>query len=314
MKVLITSRSFGNISREPIDILEQAGLSYTLMGQNFDQQAFEQALPEYDALIIGVNPLPEAALARCDKLQIICKHGAGLDNIPLELCRKMGIVVTNAPGTNSNAVADHAFALMLAACRGVLEGAQRVKNGVWKPVTGRDVYKKTLGLIGFGAIAKNVARRANGFSMQVLAYDPFIKEPPQDLSFVRMTSLEEILRNADIVSVHVPLTDETRDLIAAEQLAMMKEGAYIVNTARGGIVNEQDIADAVRSGHIAAAAFDVATTEPIAADNPLLGVENIIVTPHMGMYSKEALGAVSTICARNAAAKLCGGELEFVVG
>ena len=113
--------------------------------------------------------------------------------------------------------------------------------------------------------------------------------------------------------MHVPLTDGTRDLIAKDELARMKEGAYIVNTARGGIVNEQDLADAVKSGHIAGAAADVATSVPINADNPLLGVENIIVTPHMGMYSKEALGAVSTICASNAAAKLCGGELQFVV-
>lgn len=313
MKVLVTSRSFGNISREPIDILEKAGIEYTLMGKDFDQKKFEEALPDYDALIIGVNALPEEVLEKCTHLQIICKHGAGLDNIPLDKCRELGITVTNAPGTNSNAVADHAFALMLAICRGVVEGAERVKNGMWKPVTGRDVYKKTLGLVGFGAIAKNVARRANGFSMNVLAYDPFVKEAPEDLSFVKLTTLDEIIENADIISIHVPLTDGTRDLIAKDELARMKEGAYIVNTARGGIVNEQDLADAVKSGHIAGAAADVATSEPINADNPLLGVENIIVTPHMGMYSKEALSAVSTICASNAAAKLCGGELQFVV-
>ncbi len=313
-KVLVTSRSFGKISDEPLNVLKEAGFEVTLKGPDFDQDEFNAMIPEYDALIIGAHPFPEEVMEKCDKLQIICKHGAGLDNIPLEKAKECGIAVCNVPGTNSNAVADLAFGFMLAVSRNIVIAHNRVANGEWKPAIGVDVCYKTLGLFGFGAIAKNVARRANGFGMKVLAYDPYVKELPEEFKeYVTLIDADTIIKNADIVSMHMPLTDETRNMIAAEQMAAMKDGVIIINTARGGIVNEQDLYEAVKSGKVAGAALDVSVDEPMKMDNPLRTLENVIITPHIGMYSKEAIGAVSLICAQNAAAKIEGKDLQFQV-
>ena len=258
-KVLITSRSFGQISDEPVRILKDAGLELTLMGKDFNQEKFENIVPEYDALIIGAHVFPEEVMEKCTKLKIICKHGAGVDNIPLEKAKELGIVVCNVPGTNSNAVADLTFGLMLAASRNIVLANNNVRRGEWKPVVGEDVCYKTLGLLGFGAIAKNVARRAKGFGMKVLAYDPFIKEVPEEFKeYVTLADFETVIKSCDFLSLHLPLTDETKNMISAKELAMMKKGSYVINTARGGIVNEKDLYDALASGHIAAAALDVA--------------------------------------------------------
>ncbi|MBZ4645391.1 MAG: hypothetical protein PWR27_1481 [Petroclostridium sp.] len=312
-KVLITSRSFGQISDEPINILKDAGFEITFAGKDFNQEEFARIIPDYDALIIGAHKFYPEDMERCTKLKIICKHGAGLDNIDLEKAKELGITVTNVPGTNSNAVADLAFGMMLACARRIVLTNNRVHNGEWKPAIGTDVYNKTLGLIGFGAIAKNVARRAKGFSMKVLAYDPFVTEVPEEFDHVRLCDIKEVIENCDFLSLHLPLNDQTLNLISKKEIASMKEGAYIINTARGGIVNEQDLYDAVVSGHIAGAALDVTVDEPIKEDNPLLTLPNVIITSHIGMYTKEAISAVSIICAKNVAAKFNNDELNFVV-
>ena len=313
-RVLVTSRSFGKISEEPLRILKDAGLEVVLHGADFDQAVFEQTIPEYDALIIGAHDFPAEVMAKCPKLKIVCKHGVGLDNIHLDKAQELGIIVTNTPGTNSNAVADLTFALLLASARCVVQADRHVHEGVWKTVTGMDVYGKKLGLLGFGAIAKCVARRARGFDMQVFAYDPYVKELPEEFSaFTTLCGLDTVLENCDYLSVHLPLTEDTRGIISAPQLAKMKKGSFLINTARGGTVNEKDLYDALVSGHLRAAAMDVMETEPINAEHPLLKLDNVIITPHMGMYSKEAMGAVSLICAQNAAACLCGGEIRHRV-
>ena len=313
-KVLVTSRSFGKISDEPLNILREAGFEVTLKGKDFNQQEFEAMIPEYDALIIGAHEFPEAVMERCPKLKIICKHGAGLDNIHLDKARELGIAVCNVPSTNSNAVADLAFGLILAVARNIVSTNRWVREGKWQTAIGVDVCGKTLGLMGFGAIARNVARRASGFGMKVLAYDPYVKELPEEFrSYVALCAKEEVITGCDFLSLHLPLTDETRGMISAPQLTSMRQGAYVINTARGGIVSEKDLYDALISGHIAGAAMDVSEVEPMPADNPLLTLDNVIVTPHIGMYSREAIGAVSLICAQNAAACAEGKPLRFQV-
>lgn len=303
-KVLITSRSFGKISDEPLNILKEAGYEVTLKGKDFDQAEFEAMIPDYDALIIGAHEFPEAVMDRCSRLKIICKHGAGLDNIHLDKARELGIAVCNVPGTNSNAVADLTFGLMLAVARNIVSTNRWVHEGKWQTAIGVDVCGKTLGLMGFGAIAKNVARRARGFGMQVLAYDPYVKELPQEFQeYVTLCGQEEVLTGCDFLSLHLPLNDETQGMIADRELTRMRQGAYIINCARGGIVSERALYEALVTGHIAGAAMDVSEVEPMAADNPLLTLDNVIVTPHIGMYSKEAIGAVSLICAQNVAAR-----------
>ena len=313
-KVMVTSRSFGNASTEPFDILKDAGVEVVNKSVGFDQAEFERTIVDYDALVIGAHPFPPEVMARCEKLQIICKHGVGLDNIPLEKAKEQGIAVCNAPGTNSNAVADLAFGMMLDLARKISLADKKVRQGEWKVVVGVDVCNKVLGLLGFGAIAKNVARRAKGFGMTALVYDPYITQVPEEFSsYVTLCDFDTVINKADFVSLHLPLTDETRNMISAKELSKMKKGAFLVNTSRGGIVNEKDLYEALKNGHLAGAAMDVSAVEPVPADNPLRELDNVIITPHIGMYSKEAIGAISVLCAQNVASKLQGKELKFQV-
>lgn len=313
-KVLITSRSFGKISSEPIDILKEAGFEVTLMGADFSQDVFDAIIPEYDALIIGAHEFSAEIMNKCGKLKIICKHGAGLDNIELESAKKLGIVVCNVPGTNSNAVADLTFGLALAVTRNIVLANNLVRNGKWKPIIGDDLCFKTLGLLGFGSISKNVARRAKGFSMKVLAYDPYIDEIPIEFKeYVTLSDFDSVIMNSDILSLHLPLTDETRNIVSANEFNKMKRGAYIINTARGGIINEKDLFNALVAGQLSGAALDVSDKEPMEDDNPLRGLENVIITPHIGMYSKEAIGAVSITCSQNTVAVFNNEQLKFRV-
>ena len=310
-KVLITSRSFGKIGDSALSILRNAGFEIDNISVGFDQAHFEQIIPEYDALIIGAHDFSEADMERCPKLKIICKHGVGLDNIHLNKAKELGIAVCNAPGTNSNAVADLTFGLMLSVARKIDHSAELVRKNVWKSHIGEDVCGKVIGLLGFGAIAKNVARRAKGFGMQVLAYDPYVTQLPEEFEgFVRLCSLDEVISNCDFLSVHIPLTPETKYIISTDALAKMKKGAYVINTARGGVVDEAALYEALVSGHLNGAAMDVVESEPMTADHPLLSLDNVVVTPHIGMYSKEAINAVSVICAQNVVACLEGGELQ----
>lgn len=312
--VLVTSRSFGSIDATPMEILEGAECTVTMMGKAFQMEQFARAAVESDVLIIGAHDFPVELMTRCRKLRLICKHGAGLDNIHLKEAEAQGVAVCNVPGTNANAVADLTLGLMLAAARHIALADRRVRAGEWKSLTGRDVCAKTLGLLGFGAVARNVAKRAAGFDMSVLAYDPFLREAPEGFPHVRLCAArEEVLANCDFLSIHLPLTEETRGSVGARELAMMRPGAYVVNTARGGIVDEGALYEALTAGRLSGAAMDVAEKEPMDPANPLLTLDNVVVTPHIGMYSREAIGAVSVICAENAAACLSGGELRFRV-
>ncbi|MCI8610270.1 MAG: phosphoglycerate dehydrogenase [Firmicutes bacterium] len=300
--VLITSRSFGQLSDEPRRILEDAGFQLKFYNETYEEEEFCRQLAPCDALIIGAHQLTEKALQAASNLKIVVKHGAGLDNIDLDMCAAYHVQVENVPAVNSNAVADLAFSLILDVARKTSLAARQVKNYQWKRITGVDVYGKTLGLLGFGAIAKNVARRANGFSMKVLAYDPFVTEVPEEFSsFVTLVSLDEALANSDFLSIHVPLSDKTRNLIGAGELAAMKKGSFLINTSRGGIVNEEALYQALISGHLAGAGLDVIESEPISEAHLLNKLDNVTITPHMGMYSFEAINAVSAIAAQKTA-------------
>ena len=310
MKVLITSRSFGKIGDSAKKILEDAGIEIDNISVGFDQAHFEKIIPEYDALIIGAHDFSEADMERCPELKIICKHGVGLDNIHVNKAKELGIAVCNAPGTNSNAVADLALGLMLSVCRKISHSAALVREGVWKSHIGEDVCGKTLGLLGFGAIAKGVARRARGFGMKILAYDPFVTQLPEEFEgWVELCDMDKVITSCDILSVHIPLTPETKNTISTAELAKMKQGSYVINTARGGIVNEMALYEALKSGHLNGAAMDVVESEPMTPEHPLLSLDNVVVTPHIAMYSKEAINAVSLICAENVVACLTGGQM-----
>ena len=296
-KLLVTSRSFGKLSDQPEKLLQEAGFEIINMGTDFQMERFETLLPEMDALIIGAHDLRPELLDSCKKLRIICKHGVGMDNVPVEKANACGITVTNAPGTNSQAVADVAFGLMLDVSRGITHSANLAKQGIHKQTVGLDVYGKTLGLLGFGRIGQAVAKRAQGFNMQVLAYDPYLEKAPAGLENVMMTDVETLLRNSDFVSIHLPLSDETRGFMGETQFAMMKKDAVLINTARGGVVCEEALCRALATDKLRGAGLDVTVEEPVSPQNPLLQMDNVVVTDHIGMYSFEATSAVSMVCA-----------------
>lgn len=313
-KLLITSRSFGQSSNTPLEVLKRAGYQVDFYNYDFCIEDFAKRINKCSVLIIGGHAFPEELMRKCTDLELILKHGTGLDNIPLHAAKDLGIKVCNVPGTNSNAVADLTMGLILDLSRKISYADRIVRRGEWKTITGRDVFSKTLGILGFGAIAQNVAVRAKGFSMKVLAYDPYLKQIPKGFEdFVTLVDKETVLIESDIVSAHLPLTEETRHILSAEAIAKMKRGALIINTSRGGIVDEKALAAAILSGKISGAALDVLEKEPLRQNNPLRGLEQVIITPHIGMYSKEAIGAVSMICAQNAAAYMKGEPLQFCV-
>lgn len=313
-KVLVTSRSFGQLSQEPLQLLEKAGFHVDFMTSEFDLDAFEKALPGYDALIIGAHPLTPECLRKSGQLKIVCKHGVGLDNIPLDVAKRQGIHVTNVPNANGQAVADLAFGLLLCCARQIVYAVNALRDGQTKPVIGTDAYEKTLGLLGFGHIARNVAQRAKGFRMRVLAYDPYITQ--QDIAkeypFVTLLPLERVVEESDYISLHLPLTKETRGMFGKDLFSRMGPDAYLINTSRGGIVDEEALFQAVSARRIAGAALDVTEQEPIPRNHALLSLPEVIITNHIGMYSREAVNNVSMVCARNVVAEfaqqpLCNG-------
>lgn len=312
-RILVTSRSFGKYDNNALTRLITRHHEVILMGTDFDQGKFESEVLDCDAVILGNNPFPEKILGKCKKLKVICKHGVGVDNIPLEKARECGVRVFAARGVNSNAVADLTFGLILASSRNIIAGNKQVHEGQWKPIVGHDVYSKTLGLLGFGAIAQCVARRAKGFNMEVLAFvrDPKTRSMDDEFrSYVHYCDLNTVLANSDIVSVHLAANSETTGLINESTISQMKKGAYFINTARGKIVDEKALAEALRSGHLAGAALDVTTVEPIESDNELLSLDNVIITPHMGMSSEETVSAVGLVCARCIISYLDMDEIE----
>lgn len=299
-KILITSRSFGQVSNEPLRMLSDAGFDVEFYNNEFDELEFRKYLQSCDALIIGAHKLTEEAVKGAPNLKIISKHGAGLDNIDLDMTKKYGIHVSNVPAVNSNAVADLTFSLILDVARRTSFAANSVKNGNWERVIGVDVFGKNISIIGFGEIGKNVAKRALGFSMNVFVHDPFIKELTDEFEgYVNLVTFNEALEAADFLTLHIPLNNATLNLIGDKQIKQMKRGSFIINTSRGGIVDEDALFKNIQNGHLAGAGLDVLEQEPIEDNNKLVNLHQVVITPHMGMYSFEAINNVSLIAAKN---------------
>ncbi len=274
-----------------------------------------------DGLLSMVTDRIDARLmdAAGSSLKVISQYAVGYDNIDVVAATARGIPVGHTPGVLTEATADMAWALILAAARRVVEGHMYVKAGRWKTwhptlLLGMSVYGATLGIVGFGRIGQAVARRARGFDMRVLAYTRSPSpEVAQNLGVELVNDLETLLREADIVSLHVPLTGETRHMIGERELNLMKPTAILVNTARGPVVDPDALYRALKEKHIAYAALDVTEPEPLPADSPLLTLDNIVVTPHLGSATVQARTAMAEIAARNLIAGLRGEHLPYCV-
>jgi D-3-phosphoglycerate dehydrogenase len=248
-------------------------------------------IAEYDALIVRSRTrVTDEILAVADRLRVVGRAGVGVDNIDVESARRRGIAVLNAPGGNVVSAAEHTLALLLALVRRIPQADASLRRGRWDRAKfrGTELYGKTLGLIGAGRIGREVAKRAKAFGMRVVAYDPYISPEAAQQAGLELLPFSELLRQADVVSVHTPLSDETRGLIGARELAAMKPTALLVNAARGGVVDERALAAALERGELAGAACDVFEQEPIPGDHPLLGFENVVLVPHLGAATHEA--------------------------
>ncbi|WP_334333097.1 phosphoglycerate dehydrogenase [Companilactobacillus sp. HBUAS59544] len=291
MKVLITPRGFANNGMKFIKEMEKKGLevNYNDTGLSYSAEHFLNLAKNSDAIIVGVDTIDRKVIDSCPKLKVICKFGVGTDNIDVEYAKEKGIFVGRTVGSNSNSVAEHVMSYIYCDSKNLFNSIKEVKNHQWNKYTGREIDKKTLGIIGFGAIGKHLAKQATGVGMNVLVHDVFdISNEEQSEYNVQQENLENILKKSDYISLHLPLTKSTEDLISKKELNMMKENSCLINAARGGIVNENDLYEALTKGEIRSAFFDVFSTEPPASDNKLLALNNFFLTPHTGARTTEA--------------------------
>src|SRR5579871_671185 len=254
-------------------------------------EALKAIIGEYDALAVRSETKVTAdILANADRLQIIGRAGVGVDNIDVAAATQKGIVVVNSPDGNTLAAAELTIGLLLALARKIPQGDASLHSGKWerKQFVGVEIYRKTVGIIGLGRIGCSVAQRLKGFEVTLIAYNPFATEEQTRRMGVEPVSLDDLLRRSDFITIHTPLNDDTRGLLGPAQFALMKKGVRIVNCARGGIVDEAALAEAVKSGKVAGIAFDVYSKEPPEPENPLLSLPGCVLTPHLGASTEEA--------------------------
>ncbi len=284
-KVLVSDK----LSETAVQIFRDRGIDVDFQ-PDLGKDKLAEVIGAYDGLAIrSATKVTEKILAAADNLKVIARAGIGTDNIDKEAASKKGVIVMNTPFGNMITTAEHAIALMFAVARQLPEASASTHAGKWEKskFMGVELTGKTLGVTGAGNIGGIVCARARGLSMKVIAYDPFLSEEKADKMGVEKVELDDLLTRADFITLHVPLTDQTRNILSAENLAKTKKGVRIINCARGGLVDEEALAELLKSGHVAGAAFDVFKTEP-ANENPLFNLPNVVVTPHLGAATTEA--------------------------
>jgi len=313
-KVLSAARSFGKVSAEPVKYLESQGFEvvFTDLPKPLSEDDLAGIIKGMDALICGNDYVTKKVFRAADRLKVVSKHGVGVDRIDLEAAAESGIIVTNTPGANTEAVAELAVGLMFALSRQIVQAHCAAKAGGWSRFVGMEILGKNIGIIGLGRIGKAVARRVKGLGAGVLAYDVIRDEEFAAEMGIKYVDLERLLRESDIVTLHTPVTEETENFLDGKRINMMKQGAYLVNTARGELIDEEALAEALGSGQLAGAALDVYRREP-PEGSPLLEMNNCITLPHIGAYSREALERMGMMAAENAAAVITNGKPHNIV-
>lgn len=310
MKILVSD----NISSKGIEILKNAGLDVDVK-TGMKPEELRGCIADYHGLVIrSATKVTSEIIDAATNLKVIGRAGSGLDNVDKGAATKKGIVVMNTPGGNTITTAEHTFALMVALARQIPQATMSIRAGKWekKKFMGVELFNKTLGVIGIGNIGSQVAKRAQGFAMNVIAYDPFLSEDKAKAMGVEKVILEELFRRSDFITIHTPITPETKNMINKEAIKMMKNGVRIINCARGGIINEKDLYDALVEGKVAGAALDVFEKEP-PENNPLLTLDNVISTPHLGAATKEAQENVAIAIAEQIVDYLVHGTIRNAV-
>jgi D-3-phosphoglycerate dehydrogenase len=304
LKILITPKSFKNYKEQTYNLITDAG--FEIIENNTGRTLTEDEIislagENVAGIIVGVDPVTERVLRSCRDLRAVAKYGVGMDNIDLQAAGRLGIGVKNAVGSNNVSVAELAIALMFEAARKVSVMRAIVRQGSWDRVLGLELTGKTLGLVGGGQIGKEVAKRAKGLFMDVQIYDPYFS----DCEFLKKYDvkycgyLNSLLASSDIISLHLPLTDETKHMINAQTIKLMKPSAILINTSRGELVDEESLYTALSEKYIACAAQDVFSKEPPLPDEKLLALDNFILTPHTGAYTAEAVERMALFSTRN---------------
>ena len=314
LTVLVTTRSFGREVPEPMERLKREGIRILEWreGSGLSENDLVAKVTQADAWIVAFHPVGATLMDAAPRLRIIAKHGVGVDNIDIPAATARGIVVTTAPSANDQAVADLTMALLLALLRRIPEANASVKAGGWERFLGFGLNGKIMGVLGFGRIGQNVARRAKGFGVELIGADPAWPEEAASGIGIRRVTPDRLFAQSDVISLHVPLTAETSGLIDEAAIARMKPRVWIVNTSRGKIVNEKAIYEALVSGKVAGYATDVFEMEP-PVGSPLLGLPNVIASPHMGTHTRESLALMGRRAADAVLCVLQGKPPEFAM-
>lgn len=314
MKVLITPTSF--LKNPEAKAMVEAfadEIVYNPQSRPLEAEEILALLDGVDGYIAGLDYITADVIRRAPaSLKVISRYGAGVDRVDLEAAKERGITVTNTPGTNAVAVCELAFGLMLSLARSIPRLDSAVKKGEWPRNDGTELASKTLGIVGFGAIGKNLATRARAFGMRVVAYDPYFDQTFASQHGVEQKTLDETIELADILSLHVPLTKETKYMIGEQAIARMKKGAFIINTARGGLVDEAAAASALKSGQLGGIGLDAYEVEPVT-DSPLLGLDHVVMTPHTGAHTNEAIAGMGIMAAQNMIDVLSGKDCKYKI-
>ena len=315
MKILVTPTSFKPDSDNPA--LEQLRafadtLVFNPVGKPLSEDQLIPLLADCDGCIAGLDFFTAKVIAGAPALKVISRYGTGIDRVDLAAAKAGNVVVCNTPGANSQAVADLTFALLLNAARKVHILDRKTREGQWPQSTGIELYGKTMGILGLGAVGRAVARRAAGFSMKILAYSPSLNREYAAANGIIAADFDTVTGEADFLCLHLPLTEKTRHIISADVMKSMKKGAVIVNTARGGLIDEEAALELLAAGHLGGMALDVYEKEPLQK-SPFFELENVVLTPHTAAHTKEATAAMAKMSVQNLIDVLSGRTCPYIV-
>lgn len=287
MRILVSDP----LSEEGLKILNEVKEFQVDVKTQLKPEVLKEIIKDYDALIVrSATKVTKDLIDAATKLRVIGRAGVGLDNVDLDAATQKGIIVMNTPAGNTISTAEHTMSMILALSRNISQANASTKLGEWKrsKFMGVELYNKILGIVGLGKIGSEVAKRALSFGMKVMAYDPFLSKEVTESLGVEAVELKELFERSDYITVHTPLTEETKHMISTEEFGLMKKGVRIINCARGGIIDEEALVDAIKEEKVAGAALDVFEKEPLSAESPLLKLDNVVITPHLGASTEEA--------------------------
>lgn len=297
-------------------VLESIGAEVIIANLNTPEEVINEC-KDADGIMCNLAPMPAEVIEKLEKCKIISRYGVGFDNVDVAACTKKGIYLANVPDYCAEEVSDQALALLMACARKVARRDAQVRAGQWNIGKADPIYRiagKTMTFLGFGMIARTLFRKIQGFNFsRVLVYDPFLDAETIKSLGAEKAEWEEALREADFISCHMPLKDKTRGIINADAFAMMKPTAILINTSRGPVVDEKALIDALQKGEINSAGLDVHTKEPMDLDNPLMKIENCVLTDHVGWYSEEAMSELKRKVAENVRDVLMGGKPKYPI-